>query len=328
MDREELGAQERHGGPGPAKVVENSEVTRPEPVPPTLAWPLPTVSLLLFGVLAGAVAPWMGWAFAEADLSARAGAVDLSPRIWTSLQLYLVLCASALLPAALLSAPLRRRGVRWTGALGLARPEGTSRGGSWLRGFAGGAGLIFAVMAILWLGGWLDRRPESPSTSVVLAVALALAVAALYEELLFRGFGFWAMERLGGPVAAIAATSLLFAWAHSNNAGASMLGLINTALAGALLGWLRWRSGHLWSAWGLHFGWNLALGVLCGATTSGFGFAGRLARSELTARGRDQLLLSGGDYGPEASLLLTLLLAVWLAVAIGRARSRPIDQDR
>ena len=305
-------------GPGARRGPEAMAATGSTPAP---SWRLPALSLLLFGVLAGGIAPWMGWAFAEADLTAPSGAADLS-RIWTSLQLYLVLCASAVLPAALLASLLRLSGVRWMDAVGIGggKASGSSLG-SWMRGLLGGVVIIFAVVGCLWLGGWLGRFPASPSAGTVLLVAAALAVAALYEELLFRGFGFWAMERLGGPAAAIVVTSVLFAWAHSNNHAASLVGLVNTALAGALLGWLRWRGGDLWSAWGLHFGWNLALGVLFGATTSGFGFAGRLGRAELTPKGREQILLSGGDYGPEASLLLTVLLGMWLAVLIRRHRA-------
>lgn len=323
MDRD----MKRREEPASASVGrESASAAGPDSMPRD-SWRLPALSLLVFGILAGAIAPWMGWAFAEADLSARPGAASLSPRIWTSLQLYLVLCASAGLPAALLAGRLRRRGVAWTRALGLARvPKPGSCLLSWMRGAVGGAALIALLVTMLFVGGWLGRTPESPDPRVVLLVALALAVAALYEELLFRGFGFWAMERLGGPLVATATTSLLFAWAHSNNSGSGLLGLVNTALAGALLGWLRSTRGHLWSAWGLHFGWNLTLGILFGATTSGFGFAGRFARAELTARGEAQPLLSGGDYGPEASLVLTILLAGWLLLVIRRARAATSNQ--
>lgn len=318
MDR---GRTSEHERPVASGVGPQEELSTPDPEA-TLGWRIPTLSLLVFAGLAGLVAPWMGWAFSEADLSAGSGFDGLSPRVWTSLQLYLVLCASAVLPAALLAPTLRRRGVTWSRALGVAWPTPPgSWYGSWLRGVFGGGALISVLMVTLWLGGWLDHHPESPKLPTLTVVVLALAVAALYEELLFRGFGFWAMERLGGPVAAIAATSLLFAWAHSNNDGADLVGLLNTALAGALLGWLRWSRGHLWSAWGLHFGWNVTLGLLFGATTSGFGFVGRLARSELTNRGESQPWWSGGAYGPEASLLLTVLLLACLSYAIRRAQS-------
>lgn len=294
----------------------------------SLSWRLPALSLVVFGILAGVIAPWMGWAFGDADLSARAEAAGLTPRVWTSIQLYLVLCASAVLPAALLASPLRRGGADWVRALGMAKPDGGgSRLGAWLMGVAGGLTLIFALMLLLWIGGWMERATASPSLGIVLLVSTALVFAALYEELLFRGFGFWAMERLAGPVVAITATSVLFAWAHSNNAGANLIGLLNTALAGALLGWMRWRTGHIWSAWGLHFGWNLCLGVLSGATTSGFGFAGRLARTDLTEKGRSEALVSGAAYGPEASLVLTALLGLWLVAVIYRARSTSVARS-
>jgi hypothetical protein len=82
----------------------------------------------------------------------------------------------------------------------------------------------------------------------------------------------------------------------------------------------------LWSAWGVHFGWNLTLGVLFGARTSGFGFEGRILEMKPTEEGIRSPLLSGGDYGPEASLLLLpLLLATTLVL---RTRWRPSYRGR
>jgi len=82
------------------------------------------------------------------------------------------------------------------------------------------------TLAPLWLG--------------VLAV-VALGLAPLGEELLFRGTLFAGIRAEYGSRPAIVASSIAFALFHLNP-----VHLVVAAVAGMALGWLRERSGRLW----------------------------------------------------------------------------------
>jgi hypothetical protein len=89
-----------------------------------------------------------------------------------------------------------------------------------------------------------------------------------------------------------------------------------TAGFGVIFGYAWLRSRDLWLPIGLHFGWNFTL-ALFGANISGLRI--RLTGYELSwTAGK---LWSGGDYGPEASML-TLVILVPLFLFVWKAPVR------
>ena len=126
-----------------------------------------------------------------------------------------------------------------------------------------------------------------------------------------------------GPFATILPVGVVFALLHGGNPHATWFAIANTAGFGILFGYAYWRSRDLWLPIGLHFGWNLVLplfGVnLSGLTMKVTGYA--MAWSA----GR---LWSGGDYGPEASVLTSaalVALSVYLWKAPVRRQTSPFD---
>ncbi len=141
-------------------------------------------------------------------------------------------------------------------------------------------------------------------------VAVLLLFGAVGEELMFRGYAFQLLTGSFGPWRVIPAFGVLFAVAHLANLGSWWLGTFNTGLWGLLLGFAMWRSGALWLPIGLHFGWNFIL-PLAGARLSGF----TLGLTGYELKWKAPIWLSGGEYGPEGSVLTTLacvLLMIWL----------------
>jgi hypothetical protein len=115
--------------------------------------------------------------------------------------------------------------------------------------------------------------------------------------------------------------SVLFAFLHAGNPNVTLLGLVNTALWGVLLGYAFYRSGDLWLPIGLHVGWNWMLPLL-GTNLSGF----KMNVTGYAMHWNVAPLWSGGDYGPEGSLstsLVVLLLFLWLVVKAPVRRQRP-----
>jgi membrane protease YdiL (CAAX protease family) len=136
-------------------------------------------------------------------------------------------------------------------------------------------------------------------------VSVLLLFGALGEEMLFHGYAFQLLMRSVGAFATILPVSVLFGLAHMGNQNSTFLGIVNTVLWGALLGWAYYRTGALWLSIGLHFGWNFTLPIF-GENLSGFtmGVTGQ------TLHWRIGDLWSGGAYGPEGGFLTTFVVVL------------------
>ena len=192
-------------------------------------------------------------------------------------------------------------------------------------GLALGVALFMATMAPLIGLGLYTVNGTNPAQVLVKPLVIGL-VAAVAEELVFRGLLLRLLEERWGSLWALGISSLVFGLAHGINPGASPIIFLIIALeAGLLLGaaWLATR--RLWLGIGLHFAWNFTQGGIFGAAVSGTGMAGLLA-GRLTG----PAVLTGGPFGPEASLqavaicvtagLFLLLLARRHGKLVGPAR--------
>jgi len=173
-------------------------------------------------------------------------------------------------------------------------------------GFCAGLLAAGSVTALPVLAGAAEfqRNPQAPfNPGTLIFVLVVLLFGVIGEEMLFRGYAFQVILGLAGPFATILPFGILFAVAHSSNQNASLLGLVNTFAWGVVLGYAFLRSGDLWLPIGLHFGWNITL-PLFGVNLSGFtmGLAG------YSMRWKAGELWSGGEYGPEAGLLTTVVV--------------------
>jgi CAAX protease family protein len=172
-------------------------------------------------------------------------------------------------------------------------------------GFAWGSGVISATAFLLLLARAV-KFPSIPSSSSpqIALLAAFLFLAAMFEELTFRGYALQRLAQALGPLAAVAVSSALFGVAHYGNPQATPLSTFNTVLAGVLLASARLRSRALWMPIGLHFGWNFFLGPVFSFPVSGYAFGvRRLADSAAVPQ-----WLTGGAYGPEGSAALTAIL--------------------
>jgi membrane protease YdiL (CAAX protease family) len=197
-------------------------------------------------------------------------------------------------------------------ALGFPRTKG------WLKQFAIGCvigfGLISLAVIPIALWGQCSTRLRFGIHTLprIGAVLLILLMGALAEELMFRGYPFQHLEQGIGAAGAIIVFSVMFGAVHLANPGASIWGLINTILIGVLLAISYLRSRALWLPWGIHFGWNFALGFLFGLPVSGLRLFNVMVRT--TASGPHWI--TGGSYGVEGSgtaviVILIGIVTVW-----------------
>jgi uncharacterized protein len=164
-----------------------------------------------------------------------------------------------------------------------------------------GAGLGFAAMVITIgiiaaLGGYRITGHNGPS--VLVGIASMAIVSGITEEILLRGIVFRLIEQWLGSVTALALSAALFGALHIFNPNSSWLAAFAIAIeAGVMLGAIYMLTRRLWAAIGLHMAWNATQGGLFGVKVSGTDIAGLL-----TSEAPGSTLVSGGNFGAEASL--------------------------
>jgi membrane protease YdiL (CAAX protease family) len=188
-----------------------------------------------------------------------------------------------------------------------------------LPGFAAGAALGLVMMAslmgILVATGAYDITVVG-ATPAWTGIGLALQ-AAVTEELWMRALLLRLLWRVFGPVPAFIVAALVFGGLHVPNSGASPLAGATVVMAGLMFCALYALTGRLWVPIGVHLAWNLAQGYLFGATVSGGTLGGSVLLS--TARPGAPAWLTGGTFGPEASVLALILVATVTVAALAQA---------
>ncbi|PZG15989.1 CPBP family intramembrane glutamic endopeptidase [Nonomuraea aridisoli] len=184
------------------------------------------------------------------------------------------------------------------------------------RGALLGSGLFTALMVLIAMfGGWQDV--SWGSFGGFLGTAGMMASVAVVEELLFRGVLFRIMEERTGTVLALVVSTLLFGATHLVNANATLWGTLSIALTGGAMttaAYVATRS--LWLPIGLHFAWNFTHAGIFGVVLSGSDVAPN-GLLNVTLSGPSAL--TGGTFGPEASLLALLVCLVPTIVLLRRA---------
>lgn len=201
----------------------------------------------------------------------------------------------------------------------------------WLRqaggGLAIGAAQMLAIAALIYCAGGVRFEPDPARASAALAYGAWVFVwVALLEELLFRGFVFQRLVDGAGVTIAQLVMAGLFAIAHWGNPGmqgaTEVWATIDTILGGLLLGFAYLRTGSLALPIGMHFAWNWVQGSFLGFDVSGLHEAGWLQPHLLDK----PQWLTGGEFGPEASLFAVVvdtvtLLLLWRWRGVAQART-------
>ncbi|HEY9428711.1 MAG TPA: type II CAAX endopeptidase family protein [Gemmatimonadaceae bacterium] len=180
-----------------------------------------------------------------------------------------------------------------------------------------GAAIFSLAIAVLFAAGWYRVVGVNPWTAA-LAPLLAAAGAAYVEELIVRGILFRNLEEMLGSWLALAITAALFGFAHLANPNATLTSALAIALeAGVLLGAAYMATRRLWLAIGIHFAWNFVQGGIFGVAVSGVASNGIL-RGEL----HGPVLLTGGSFGVEGSLVAVMVCLAAAAPLLAIARRR------
>jgi hypothetical protein len=235
---------------------------------------------------------------------------DFQPLLTALFLLFLIGCGFALLRAI----ERRRAPVRLT--LGLPR-RSTSRA-EWAMGAAIGWGLAIAAVIPMAVTGSLSVQLwTAPRAFWVMGLSLlTLAVVTLAHTLGIFGYGLQRLIEATGPVRAtlvIMALAALHAALIPTPLGTPDGTRILVAMLSAVLLCLCWfRSHGLWLAWGLHFAWAAATGVLFGMPLGG----NLTFSSVIDTRTAGPAWLTGGGYGPTGAAISILLLLAAIPIVV------------
>jgi hypothetical protein len=198
----------------------------------------------------------------------------------------------------------------------------------WLRDVMAGLGITALSMTLIFLVemafGWLKIEKlalsGSPMDAVFRAIWMALLVnmvAAVGEEVLFRGLLVTGLKKAWDASGALFISAVIFGASHILVTGAAQTSLLIfiplLALPGVMLGWAYLRSGNLWLATGIHFAWNFF-------QDSVFNLASRPTSDSLIGFETSQIgpaWFMGTSYGIEVGLagiivLALVILGIWL----------------
>lgn len=180
-------------------------------------------------------------------------------------------------------------------------------------GWLVGMGILLLSAGVMAAFGVFRVDGYNPDAYLVGPLVVLGLLPGITEEIVARGVLFRVVEEGMGSWIALAISAALFGFGHAANPNATAWSSIAIAIeAGLLLGMAYAWTRSLWFCMGLHAAWNFTQGPLLGIPVSGFEVEGLLR-----SRTQGPELLSGGEFGAEASIL-TLVVCVALGLFFAR----------
>jgi len=183
-----------------------------------------------------------------------------------------------------------------------------------------GIGLISTIFLAVYLAGSATITGFQLPWDTLVTQIVIMFLVGINEELYVRGYLLTNFMESTNKYVALLMTSLIFAASHLFNPNWSLLGLVNIILAGLLLGIYFVHRRNLWFPIGMHFTWNLFQGTVYGSQVSGVPTPS-LLQTQFTG----SELLTGGEFGLEASLVATAAIVVSIVLVHLICRPRPAD---
>ena len=188
-----------------------------------------------------------------------------------------------------------------------------------------GLGYFVVIVAIMMALGYYSVKGFGKDVTGILDAFFMFLIVAIGEEVMFRGVLFRWIDEKFGFAAALIASALVFGLVHISNPGATWWSSVAIAIeAGLLLGAAYKYSGTLWLPIGIHWAWNFSQGNIFGFEVSG----GDAGATLLIPYVDGPELLTGGDFGAEASIIAVVLGAALAAWFIIRVRPSSSEEGR
>ena len=167
-------------------------------------------------------------------------------------------------------------------------------------------------------GGAVRRRPGrgrrnrdslfraicGPGAGSLVDVAF-FALAALAEEIAFRGYAFQRFSRAVGSAGAVLGFAALYAFLQSLQPGSNRVSMAVAVVFTVLLSIAYLRTRALWISWGINFGWKATRALLFGLAVTGVNSHSPVVQGDPMG----PFWLTGGGFGLDGSWLAFFVLA-------------------
>lgn len=187
------------------------------------------------------------------------------------------------------------------------------------------AGLLFGpiVIAVIFFveraqGSIVGIGGPSYDWGALVIYLLTFLLIAISEELVVRGYVLQVLNTGWNGSVAVIGSSIYWGLAHVLNPGSNIIAVLDIIVAGLIFAYAYVLSGHLWLPIALHLAWNFAEGAIFGFPVSGFLLPNSVFQTYITG----PTAITGGNFGPEGSVLMVLALALAGALLFGWSKVR------
>lgn len=184
--------------------------------------------------------------------------------------------------------------------------------------------ILVLLISMLAGGQWETNTFDAEITSAIITSAVAFygLAAGIVEEIIFRGVIMGALEKKFNIKVAIIIPSVLFASLHIIGNDLDFVSIIQLLIAGSIVGILfsliAYESNSIWNNAIVHGIWNMAIigGILhIGNSTDNSSIFNFVLENK-------SFLLSGGDFGIEASVISVFVYFIFIVVTIKLLQKR------
>lgn len=207
--------------------------------------------------------------------------------------------------------------------LGFGRKAAVAK---YFKGFAVGMLMMGAYFVLALLTGSLKAETfqyHFTDLGVWISVFLVLPgwlIQGASEEIMTRGWLYQSVSAKHGGYWGIVIAPSIFGVLHVLNANGSVVSMLNLILFGLFAVLYVLQDGGLWGICALHSAWNWTQGNLLGIRVSGNPVIGGALVAPGSVYGEPYI--TGGGFGAEGSVLITLILIMGIAYLLTKIRAR------
>lgn len=183
---------------------------------------------------------------------------------------------------------------------------------STVKGLLIGFTLFTTVLVIgLILGQFKYNGFDLSSCVYLIPFFVAIGIQSFGEEMYTRGWTITYFSKRHDIITTILVSCIAFVAPHLLNNGIDLLSVINISLFGLLFAIMFLRFDNLWICGGLHTAWNFTQGILYGFNVSGISTPSLLKFSQV-----GQNVINGGIFGPESSLITSIITILAILICV------------
>lgn len=205
--------------------------------------------------------------------------------------------------------------ARYMSSMGVRRKKA---GIHYLQGLAVG---VFLMTAVVLLSAAFGINRISLCSNIDFGlIALyfgGFLVQGMSEEFIFRGYLMNTVGSRHNGFIAVGVSAAAFSLAHLTNPGFNFLVFINLALFGVFASFYMIAFNDIWGVCAVHSIWNFTQGNFYGISVSGTGNTESVFR---TVPVSSSVILTGGDFGIEGSIITTVVLGLGTACVLYKIR--------